>query len=143
MSLLSKGLSGVFSSTTVQRHQFFGILPSLWSSSHNRSTGKTIALTIQTFVGRVMFRLFNILSRFVIAFLPRNNCLLVLWLQSTSAVTVEPQKMKSVTTSTFSPSICHEVMGPDAMILVFLIFNFNLTFSLFSFTPTKRFFSTC
>ena len=83
------------------------------------TTGKTISLTIQTFVGRVMFLIFNILSRFVIAFLPRSNRLLISWLQSLSAVILELKMRKSVTTSTFSPSICHEVMVPDAMILIF------------------------
>ena len=75
------------------------------------TTGKTIDLTIQTCVGRVMSLLFNTLSRFVIVFLPRSNCLLISWLQSPSAVILEPKKRKSVTTSTFSFSICHEVMA--------------------------------
>ena len=101
------------------------------------TTGKTIALTIQTFVGRVMCLLFNILSRFFIAILPRSKCLLISWLQSASAVILEPKKRKSVTTSTFSPSICHEVMGLDAMILVFLIFSFKLVLSLSSFSLIK------
>ena len=83
------------------------------------TTGKTIALTRRTFVGKVMSLLFNILSRFVIAFLPKNKHLLISWLQPPSAVILEPKKIKSVTVSTVSPSICHEVMGPDAMILVF------------------------
>ena len=83
------------------------------------TTGKTIALTRQTFVGEVMSLLFDMLSRLVIAFLPRSNCLLISWLQSSSAVILEPRKIKSVTVFTVSPSICHEVMGPDAMILVF------------------------
>ena len=78
--------------------------------------GKTIALTIQIFVGPVMSLLFNMLSRLVIAFLPRSKCLLITWLQSPSAVILEPKQIKSVTVSTVSPSICHEVMGPDAMI---------------------------
>ena len=82
-------------------------------------TGKTIALTRQTFVGKVMFLLFNILSMLVIVFLPRSKCLLISWLQSPVAVIVEPKKIKSVTVFIVSPSICHEVMGPDAMILVF------------------------
>ena len=82
------------------------------------TTGKTIALTRQTFVGKVMFLLFNMLSRFVIAFLPKSKCLLIWWLQSPSAVILEPKKIKSVTVSTVSPSICHEVMGPEALILV-------------------------
>ena len=81
--------------------------------------GKTIALTRQTFVGKVMSLLFNMLSRLVIAFLPRSKHLLNSWLQSPSAVILEPPKIKSVTVSVVSPSICQEVMGPDAMILVF------------------------
>ena len=83
------------------------------------TTGKTIALTRQTFVGKVMSLLFNMLSRLVIAFLPRSKRLLISWLQSPSAVILEPKKIKFLTVSTVSPSICHEVMGPDAMILVF------------------------
>ena len=94
------------------------------------TTGKTIALTRQTFVGKVMSLLFNTLSRFVIAFLPKSKCLLISWLQSPatmvilepqkikSAVILEPPKIKSVTVSIVSPSICHEVMGPDAVIFV-------------------------
>ena len=78
--------------------------------------GKAIALARQTFVGKVMSLLFNMLLKLVIAFLPRSNCLLISWLQSPSAVILEPQKIKS---GTVSPSICHEVMGPDARILVF------------------------
>ena len=85
------------------------------------TTGKTITLTIWTFVSKVMSLLFNTLSRFVIAFLPRSKHLLILWLQWPSAVILEPKKMKSVTISTFiPPSICHEVMGPDGMNFVFL-----------------------
>ena len=80
---------------------------------------KIIALTIQTFVNKVISLLFNILYRFVIVFLIRSNRLLISWLQSPSAVIVEPKKIKSITDSTFSPSICNEVMGPDAMMLVF------------------------
>ena len=83
------------------------------------TTGKTIALTRWTFVGKVMSLLFNMLSRLVITFLPRSKCLLISWLQSPSAVILEPKKIKSDTVSTVSPSISHEVMGPDAMILVF------------------------
>ena len=82
-------------------------------------TGKIIALTIQIFVGKVMSLLFSTLSRFVIAFLPRRKCLLIWGLQSLSAVILEHKKIKFVSASTFSPSICHEVMGLDAMILVF------------------------
>ena len=81
------------------------------------TTGKNIALTRQTFVGKVMFLLFNILSRNI--FLPRSKHLLISWLQSSSAVILEPKKIKSVTVSIVSPSICHEVMGPDAMVFGF------------------------
>ena len=83
------------------------------------TTGKTIALTKQTFVGKVMSLLFNMLSRLVITFLPRSKHLLISWLQSPSVVILEPPKIKSVTVSVVSSSICHEVMGPDAIILVF------------------------
>ena len=83
------------------------------------TTGKTIALTRPTFVGKVMSLLFNMLSRLVIAVLPRSKQLFISWLQSPSARILEPLKIKSDTVSTVSPSICHEVMGPDAMILVF------------------------
>ena len=82
-------------------------------------TGKTIALTRWTFVGKVMSLLFNMLSRLVIGFLPRSKCLLISWLQSPSAVILEHRKIKSDTASTVSSSICREVMGPDAVILVF------------------------
>ena len=83
------------------------------------TTGKTMALTIKTFVGKIMSLLFNMLSRLVIAFLPRSKHLLISWLQSPSTVILEPKKIKSVTVSIFSPSICHEVMGLGAMTLVF------------------------
>jgi len=82
-------------------------------------TGKTIALTIWTFVSKVMSLLFNMLSRLVIDFLSRSKCLFISWLQSPPAVILEPSKIKSDTVSTVSPSISYEVMGPDAMILVF------------------------
>ena len=82
------------------------------------TTGKTVALTRWTFVGKVMSLLFNMLSRLVIIFLPRSKRLLISWLQSPSAVALEPKKIKSDTVSTVSPSISHEVMGPDAMTLV-------------------------
>ena len=80
------------------------------------TTGKTIALTRQTFVGKVMSLLLNMLSRLLISFLPRSKRLLISWLQSPSAVILEPQQIKSDTVSTVSPSVSHEVMGPDAMI---------------------------
>ena len=85
------------------------------------TTGKTTALTRQTFVGKVMSLLFQTLSRFVTAFLPRSKCLLISWLQSPSTLILEPKKMKSDTVSTFSPTICHEVIGPDAMIFISLL----------------------
>ena len=88
-------------------------------SHPHMTTGKTIALTRWTFVGKVMSLLFNMLSRMVITFLPRRKCLLISWLQSPSAVILEPKKIKPDTVSTVSPSISHEVMGLDAMILVF------------------------
>ena len=83
------------------------------------TTGKAIGLTRQAFVGKVISLPFNTLSRFVIAFLPRSKHLLISWLQSQSAVILEPKKIKSVTVSIVSPSICGEVMGPDVMIFVF------------------------
>ena len=84
---------------------------------------------------------FNMLSRFVIAFLPRSKSRLISWLQSPSAVVLEPKKIKSVTVSIFVPSICYEVMGPDAMILVFRMLSFKTVFSLSFFTLIKRLFS--
>ena len=106
-----KGPSRVFSNTTVQKHQFFGI-----QLSHPYMTiGKTIALTRWIFVGKVLSLLFNMLSRLDIAFLPRSKGLLILWLQSISAVILEPKKIKSLTVSIVSPSVCHEVMGQDAI----------------------------
>ena len=83
------------------------------------TTGKTMALTRWTFVGKVMSLVFNMLSRLVVAFFPRSKRLLISWLQSPSALILEPSKIKSVTVSIASPSIWHEGMGPDAMILVF------------------------
>ena len=106
------------------------------------TTGKTIALTIPTFVGKVMSLLFNMRSRLIIAFLPKSKRLLNSWLQAPSTVILEPKKIKSVTVSIVSPSICHEVMGPDAMILAFCMFSFKPVFSLSSFTFIKRFLSS-
>ena len=103
--------------------------------------GKIIALTIWTFVGKVMSLLFNMLSRLVIAFLPRRKHLLISWLQSPSAVILELQKIMSLTISIVSPSICHEVMGPDAIILVFWMLTFKPAFLLSS-TFIKRLFSS-
>jgi len=121
ISLQSKGLSRVFSNTTVQKHQFFGAQLSSQSNLHIhiRPLEKTIALTRWTFVGKIMSLLLNMLSRLVITFLPMSKRLLISWLQSPSTVILEPQKIKSDTVSTVSPSISHEVMGPDAMIFVF------------------------
>ena len=106
------------------------------------TTGKTIALTRWTSVGKVMSLLFNMLSRLVITFLQRSKYLLISWLQSPSAVILEPPKIKSDTASTVSSSISQEVMGPDAMILVFWMLSFKSTFSLSSFTFIKRLFSS-
>ena len=85
-------------------------------SHPNMTTGKTIALTRRTFLGKLISLLFNMLLRLVIAFLPRSKHLLISWLQSPPAVILEPKKIKSLTVSIVSPSICHEMMGPDAMI---------------------------
>ena len=114
ISLQSKGLSRVFSNTTVQKHHlqrsaFFIV------HHHTRLLEKTIALTRRTFVGKVMSLLFNMLSRLVITFLSRSMRLLISWLQSLSRAILEPKKIRPLIVS---PSICHEVMGPDAMILV-------------------------
>ena len=106
------------------------------------TTGKTIALTRRTFVGKVLSLLLNMLSSLVITFLQRSKHLLILWLHSPSAVILEPPKIKSLTVSIGSPSICHEVMEPDAMILVFWMFSFKPTFSLSSFTFIKRLLSS-
>ena len=102
------------------------------------TTGKTITLTRWAFVDKMMSLLFNMLSRLVIIFLPRSKHLLISWLQSPSAVILEPPKIKSATVSL---SICHEVMGPDVMIFVFWMLSFKPTFSLSSFTFIKRLFS--
>ena len=106
------------------------------------TTGKTIVLIIQIFISKMMSLLPNTLSRFVIAFLPRSKHLLISWLQSLSTVILEPPKIKSVTISTFSPSICLEVMASDALILVFGMLIFKPAFSLSSFTFIKRLFSS-
>ena len=133
----SKELSRVFSSTTIGNHQFFGasLLYGLTSihdywKKHSFDINKVISL------------LFNIVFRFVIAFLSRSKCLLISWLQSLSAVILEPRKTKSATVSTLSPSICHEVMGLVAMILVVWMLSFKSVFSLSSFTLIERLFSS-
>ena len=127
------------SKASILRHSAFFIVQ---LPHPNMTTGKTIALTRWTFVGKVMSLLFNMLSRLVITFLPRSKCLLISWLQSPSAVILEPPKMKSDTVSTVFPSISHEVMGLDAMILVFWMLSFKPTFSLSSFTLINRLFSS-
>ena len=124
ISLQSKGLLRVFSKTTVQKHQFFGAQlydPTLTSI---RDYWKNHSLTRWTFVGKIMSLLFNMLSGLVIAFLLRSKHLLISWLQSLSSVILEPKEIKSVNVSTISPSMCHEVMGPDAQIFVFLNVEF-------------------
>ena len=125
ISLLSKGLSRVFS----KHHSSKALI--LWCSaspivqlSHPYViTGKTVALTRWAFVGKVMSLFFNMLSRLVVAFLPVSKRLLISWLQSPSAVIMEPKKIKSVTVYIVSPYICHEVMGPDAMVSLISLFN--------------------
>ena len=123
ISLQCKGLSRVFSNTTVRRHQFFGsllhgpTLTSLHDYHKNHSFDKT-ELCQQS-----LTLLFHTRSSFGTAILPRSKCLLIAWLQSLSSVILEPKKIKSVTVSIVSPSICHEVMGPDVMILLHLLVN--------------------
>ena len=107
------------------------------------TTGKTIALTRWTFVGKVMSLLFNMLSRLVRAFLPRSRCLLISRLQSPCAVILETKKINSVSVPVVSPSVCHDVMRLDAMILVFRKLRFRSIFSLFSFMFIKRLLSSC
>ena len=120
ISLLSKGLSSLLQhhslkALILQHSTFFMV-----QLSHPYMTiGKVIAFTRWPFTGKVMSQLFNMLSRFVIAFLPRSKHLLISWLQSPSAMILGPSKIKSVTVSIVSPSIYHKVMGPDAMILLF------------------------
>ena len=123
ISLLSKGLSRVFSNTTVQKHQFFSVLsflptPTL-TSIHDYC--KSHSSDDTDFCQQSDVSAFNMLSRFVIAFLPRRKCPLISWLQSPSAVILEPQKIKSDTFSTQSPFTCHEVMGLDVMFFVSIV----------------------
>ena len=128
--LQSKELSSLLQhhsskASILQRSAFFTV-----QLSHpHMTTGKTIALTRQTFDGKVMSLLFNMLSRLLITFLPRSKCLVISWLQTPSALILESRKIKS---ATVSPSIPHEAMGPDAMILVFWMLSFKPTFSLSS-----------
>ena len=106
------------------------------------TTGKTIALTLWIFVSKETSLLFNVLSRLVIGFLPRGKCVLISWIQSLSAMILEPQNTKSVTVSIVPPSNCHEVMGLDAKIFIFWMLSFKAAFSLSSFTFIMRLFSS-
>ena len=115
LNAVQRTFKSLSSNTTVQKYQFFGA-PTLTSIM---TTGKTIAWTRWTFVDKVLSLFFNMISRLVITFLPRSKRLLISWLQSPCAVILEPKKTKSDTVSTVSPSICYEVVGPDAMIFVF------------------------
>ena len=140
ISLQSRGLSRVFQhhsskASVLQCSAFFTV-----QHSHSyMTTGKTIALTRQTFIGKVMSLLLNMLFRLVITFLPRSKCLLISWLKSWSAVILDLKKIKS---DTVSPSICHEGMTPDAMILAFWMLSFKPTFSHSSLTLLKTLFSS-
>ena len=138
--LAVQGTLKSFSNTTIWKHQFFSTQSSLWSNSHiHMWLLKSHSFDHWTFVGKVMSLVFNILFSFITAFLARSKHLLISWLQSTSAVISEPKNIKSVSVSTFYPFICHEVMWPDAMILVFWMLSFKPAFSLSSFTFIKRF----
>ena len=143
ISLQSKGLKSLLQhhsskASILLRSAFFIVR----LSHTGMTTGKTIALTRRTFFGKEMPLLFNMLSRLVVTFLPRSKRCLISWVQSPSAVILESKKLKSDTVYTVSPSISHEVMGPDAMILVFWMLSFKPTFSLSSFTFIKRLFSS-
>ena len=139
ISLQPKGLSSLLqhhsSKASILQHSAFFTVQ---LSHPYMTTGKTIALTRQTFAGKVMSLLFNMLSRLAITFLPRSKCLLISWLQSPAAVILELKKIKSATVATVSLTMSHEVMGPDAMILVFWMLSFKPPFSLYSFTFIKR-----
>ena len=106
------------------------------------TTGKTVGLTMQAFVGKVMPLLFTMLSKFVVAFLPRSKHLFIWWLQSPSTGILQPKKIKSVNVSIVSPSVCHEMMGLDAMIFVYWMLNFKPVSSFSSFTFINRLFSS-
>ena len=142
ISLQSKGFSRVFSNT--QFKNINSLVLSLFysptvTSIHDHWKNHSFEyMDIWIFVGKVMSLIFNMLSRLVIAFLPRSKNLLISWLQSPSTVILKSKTIKSVTVSVVSPSICHEVMGPDAMILAFWMLSFKPDFSLSSFTFVKR-----
>ena len=122
-SINSSALSLLYGQTLTFIHDY-------WK---NRSFDYDYDYGLWTFVSKVMSLLFNMLSRLVITFLPRSKPLLISWQQSPSAVILEPKKIKSLTVSIVYPSICHEVMGPDAMILVFCMLSFKLAFALSSY----------
>ena len=142
ISLLSKGPARVFSNTTVQKHQFSilrcSVLFTVQLSHPYMTTGKNRALTKGTSVGKVMYLLLNMLTRLVRTFLPRSKSLLISWLQSPSAVILEPRKIKSDSVSTVSPSISHEMMGPDAMIFVFWMLTFKRSVKINFLSPNKQ-----
>ena len=148
ISLKFKGLSRVFSNTIIQDNSKASILRRsafyvVQLFHPYMATGKTIALTGWTFVGKVTPLCFNMLSRFIIAFLPRSKFLLISLMQSPSAVILEPKKRKPNTVSTFSPSMCHEMMALDAMVFIYWMLSFKSVFSLSSFTLIKRLFTSC
>ena len=134
ISLLSKGFKNLLqyhnSKASILWHSAFFVVQ---LSHPHMTTGKTIALTRWTFVGKVISLFFNMLPRLAITFFPRSKRLLISWLQSPSAVILEPPKIKSVTLCIVSPSISHEMMRPDATMLVFWMLSFNPTFSSSSF----------
>ena len=140
ISLQSKGLSRVFSNSTVQKHQFFStqLYVPTFTSIHDYWNNRIFD---ETDLCWQMSLLFNMLPRLVIAFLPRSKGLLISWLKSASAVILEPLKIKALIVSIAFPSICHEVMGLDAIILFFWILSFKPTFSLSSFTFIQRLFN--
>ena len=143
ISLLSKGRSRVFSNTTVWKHQYFGNQSSYGSTLTSvHDYWKNHSFDYMDTCWKVITLLFDTLSRFVIVFVIRSKHLLISWVQSPSTVNLEPKKIKSVTVSVVSPSICYEMMGPDAVILSFWMLSFKTAFSLSSIAFIKRFFSS-
>ena len=136
--LLPKGLSRVFSGTMIWKHRFFDTQPSLWSNTSVYDYWQKSQLWLLDLCQQRNVSAFEYTVHVVIAFLSRSKCLLIAWLQSSSTVIFKSKKIKSVTASTYSPSICHEVMGPDTMILVFWMLSFKPTFSISSFTFIKN-----
>ena len=144
MSLQSKRLSRVFSNTTVQKHQFFGTQLFLWSNSHIHTwlLEKPVIWLDRPLSAKQCICFLICCLGLSIAFLPKNKRLLISWLQSPSAVILEPKKVKSFTVSIVSPMICRKVVGPDAMIFIFWMLSFKPAFSHSSFTFIKRLFSS-